>query len=55
MTLLEKGDAVKSVLCGINRYMKQQVDIGHVTPTKFNMAAKTAAKQQNIVVLVEKY
>ena len=59
MTLLENGDryrhAVKSVLCGIDRCMKQQVNIGHVTPTKFNMAAKTTAAQQNIVVLVEKY
>ena len=58
MTLLENGDrnrhAVNSVLCGIDGCMKQ-VNIGHVTPTKFNMAAKTVAYQQNIVVLVEKY
>ena len=59
MTLLENGDrnrhAVKSVLCGVDIRMKQQVNIGHVTPTKFSMAATTAAEQQNIVALVEKY
>ena len=59
MTLLENGDrnghALKSVSRGIDRCMKQAVNIGHVTLTKFNMAVKTAAEQQNIVVLVEKY
>ena len=32
-----------------------QVDIGHVTPTKFNMAANMATEQHNVVILVEKH
>ena len=58
MTLIENGDrnrhAVKSVLCGIDSCMKQHVNIGHVTPTKCNMAAKTVAEKHS-VELVEKY
>ena len=34
--------------------MNPQLDIGHVTPTKFNMAANMAVEKQNVVILVEK-
>ena len=58
MTLLQKGEryrhAVKIVLCGIDRCMNLQVDIGPVTPTKFNMAANIAAEPHNVVILVKK-
>ena len=57
--MLQNGEryrhAVKSVLCEIDRCMNLQVDIGHVTPTKFKMAANMAAEQQNVVILVEKH
>ena len=43
---------VKSVQCGIDRSINLQVDTGHVTPTKFNMAANMAAELHNVVILV---
>ena len=59
MTLLQNGEryrhAVESVQCGIDRSMNQQVDIGHVTPTKVNMAANMAAELHNVVIKVGKY
>ena len=42
-------------MCGIVSCMNLQVDIGHVTPTKFNTAASMAAEQHNVVILVEKH
>ena len=35
--------------------MNLQVDIGHVPPTKFNMAANMAAEQHNVAIIAEKH
>ena len=42
-------------MCEIDRCINLQVDIGHVTPSKFNIAANMAAEQHNDVILVGKY
>ena len=59
VTVLQDGEryghAVEGVLCGIDRCTNLRFHMGHVTLTKFIMAANMAAEQHNVVIRIEKH